>query len=128
MPDKNWKRVKDVFHEALRRSSDERAQFLDEECDGDNELREEVESLLDSLREAQTFLETPIISSSADRQPEWHLENGKRLSHYKIIEPIGSGGMGEVYLAEDERLRRQVALKVLPADLAQDTTAQSLGP
>ena len=125
MPDKNWKRVKDVFHEALRRSSDERAQFLDDECNGDKDLRIEVESLLESLREAQTFLETPIISASADRQTEWHLENGRRLSHYKIIEPIGSGGMGEVYLAEDERLRRQVALKVLPLDLAQDRTRLS---
>ena len=115
-----WKRVKGIFHEALRREPAERDAFLDECCDGDPHLRIEVESLLISLNEAQTFLEEPILLASSDKEAHWQFSNDEVVSHYRIVEPIGAGGMAEVYLAEDEKLHRQVALKVLPSEVLRD--------
>src|SRR4030095_13153982 len=114
-----WKRVKELFHEALRREPVDRDAFLDESCKGDPHLRIEVESLLISLSEAETFLEEPILPS-LDTEVYWQFENNEVISHYRIVEPIGAGGMAEVYLAEDEKLHRRVALKVLSSEVLQD--------
>jgi eukaryotic-like serine/threonine-protein kinase len=115
-----WKKVKAIFHEAMRREPAEREAFLDESCDGDPHLRIEVESLLVSLDEAETFLEEPIVFASSDAGNRWQFSNDEVISHYRIVEPIGAGGMAEVYLAEDEKLHRQVALKVLPSEVLWD--------
>jgi len=114
----DWKKVRDLFNEALRLSSAERPRFLEKTCEGDALLRAEIESLLSSHSASQSFLEVPALVSSG--QISWRLANGSRLSHFTIIEPIAAGGMGEVYLAEDEKLRRRVALKVLPVDVLDD--------
>src|SRR4030095_7402625 len=116
MARKSWQEVKDPFHEALRLDSGERDQFLNKACDGDIEFRIEVESLLDSLNEAKSFLEQPVIGEPRSKTT-FQLREGQAISHYRIISPIASGGMGEVYLAEDEQLQRSAALKVLPSDL-----------
>lgn len=110
----NWHRVRKIFHEALRHGSDERELYLEKACKGDIDLRIEVESLLVSLADAKTFLEQPLFSESPAGSDTWQLSEGKKLSHYRVISPIATGGMGEVYLAEDERLHRRVALKILP--------------
>ncbi|HEX6125550.1 MAG TPA: protein kinase [Pyrinomonadaceae bacterium] len=115
-----WKRVKEIFHEALRRQPPDRDAYLDESCNGDVGLRIEVESLLLSLNEAKSFLEEPAFMSSADRDVLWQFENGDLVSHYRIVEPIGVGGMGQVYLAEDQKLHRQVALKILPNEVLEN--------
>jgi eukaryotic-like serine/threonine-protein kinase len=119
MSGKDWKQVKEIFHDALRRRSDEREAYLESACLGDINLRIEVESLLISLNDAKSFLEAPIVKTS-ETPRKWQLQPRQSISHYEIVEPIGVGGMGEVYLARDTNLRRQVALKILPKEMLND--------
>ena len=109
-----WQKAKEIFGEALKFAPDERASFLDEVCDGDKIVRREVESLLASYDESESFMEKPAVVEVAEifRQVK-NLEPGKSFGHYEIIRQIGAGGMGEVYLAKDSKLDRQVAFKIL---------------
>lgn len=120
MAPRNWQQVKETFHDALRLDPGERGPFLERVCDGDAEFRIEVESLLISLAEAKSFLEQPVIGETPKPDSSWRLNAGEIISHYHIVSPIASGGMGEVYLAEDEKLGRRVALKILPEDILAD--------
>ena len=109
--------MKEIFEGALERQGDERAAFLDRACDGDAEVREEVESLLRSYEVAGSFMESPAL---AHADLEQKLTPGQRVGHYQIVNLIGEGGMGEVYLATDTILGRRVALKVLPTFVSKD--------
>lgn len=114
MAHEHWNQVKEIFHDALRREPGERDGFLDEACTGNIDLRIEVESLLISLAEAENFLEQPLIGEPGPEFNTWRLTEGQEVSHYKVISPLATGGMGEIYLAEDQKLHRRVALKILP--------------
>ena len=114
-----WQKIKGLFEDALKVAPKERKRFLDNSCGQDDELRREVESLLASDENAQSFLENPAsneVASLIMKSPE-HLAVGKSFGHYEIIKQIGAGGMGEVYLATDKQLKRKVALKILTAEM-----------
>src|SRR5262245_11205968 len=121
MTDERWRRVEKLFHTALEREHGERGDFLDKACAGDRSLREDVENLIESLEEAGDFIEKPLIEdslSNASRPSESIV--GHKIGNYEILSLIGAGGMGEVYLARDARLDRQIAIKILPAQFTQN--------
>ncbi|HSK74112.1 MAG TPA: protein kinase [Pyrinomonadaceae bacterium] len=115
MADEDWQKVREVFDLALRQKPEDRGKFVNEACGEDFKLRAEVESLLSSLNSAENFLETPAVAKVADliEGEAKKLERGTCFAHYEIIEQIGTGGMGEVYLARDKKLDRKVAIKIL---------------
>lgn len=117
-----WKRVNDIYYAALELNTPERGIFLDAQCADDLALREDIGSLLASNDDAGDFMNASALEVAAQTvaaetdQPQI----GERIGHYKILSQLGAGGMGEIYLAEDTRLNRNVALKILPRQFTRD--------
>src|SRR5213595_3196827 len=109
-------RVEEIFHAALDQEPDRVGAFLDAACEGDELLRRKVEALLASHELAGNFIETPVagIATRIIENGQADLLVGRTIGHYKISKRIGTGGMGEVYLATDMTAGRKAALKLLP--------------
>ena len=104
MNEGNWEKAKRVFSGAVKIAPAERMRFLDESCADDAETRREVESLLASFDDPNSFMESPAVEnvSGVFDSKRKDFEAGKIFGHYEIVRQIGAGGMGEVYLARDK--------------------------
>src|SRR5262249_41539788 len=129
-PDR-WEQIELLYHAALEREPEARECFLDEACAGDEDLRREVAGLLACDIPRDSFIQSPAIEIAARAMAaEPLIESssksmrspiaGSQIGAYQLLEPLGRGGMGEVYLALDTRLNRKVAVKLLLAEFTTD--------
>ncbi len=115
-----WEEINRIYDAALAVAEEARPAFLESNCQGDEELRREVESLLAYDKQAQQLLDRPAMEMAAEKlagEPPSLI--GRKLGPYQIQVALGAGGMGEVYKARDTRLNRTVAIKVLPRHLSE---------
>jgi serine/threonine protein kinase/Tfp pilus assembly protein PilF len=115
--------IEEIFQAALDQKPEEVARFVEKACGGDELLRRKVEALLASHQQAGSFIETSTIGIATQiiENEQADLLVGQTFGHYKISKRIGSGGMGEVYLATDMTAGRKAALKLLPMRFTGDT-------
>jgi serine/threonine protein kinase len=115
MNSERWRRIEDIFRTAIDRPAAERDDYLTRVCDGDEDLRREVLSLIERDT-AEDFIKAPIanVALSFTAKPNNDL-SGERVGPYRVLRLIGRGGMGDVYEAErdDEQFRQQVAIKII---------------
>jgi serine/threonine protein kinase len=121
-----WKQIDELFDAVLEIPGKQREVFLSEKCNGDDELKREVLSLLRAQKESDQFMENSAMNLMAkeiayDQTTVVDFSIiGRELGNYRVERPIGAGGMGEVFLARDTKLNRKVALKILPAEFVLD--------
>jgi serine/threonine protein kinase len=120
-----WARVESIYHAALEHEPAERAAFVSNECSGDQELENEVGSLLNFDGQAEAFMPTSALSVAAktiaaSQVTSQHEPKIEDIGPYHLLRLIGEGGTGKVYLAVDTRLDRKVAIKILSVDFTED--------
>jgi len=116
-----WAQVSRIFNSAIELDSEARDAYVERECGADESLADEVKRLIENHQKAseQDFIAEPAFANQSSSGSKT-LAAGQRLGPYLILEHLGTGGMGEVYLATDARLDRRIALKVLSRELAHD--------
>ena len=112
MTPERYQLVKQIFHDAVAQAPADRPAYLQRCCGSDDELRRAVEKMLAAIEEVGSFLDAPAVESvsQATLDQMTHPLIGREISHFKILDRLGEGGMGEVYSALDKRLDRKVAL------------------
>ena len=138
MESERWQQVERLYHAVLECEESQRAAFLIRACAGDETLRREVESLVAYGSRSGTFIEGTALEVVAphlagdgcDGTDPASIETrliGKRISQYRIVEQLGTGGMGEVYRAvrADDQYQKQVAIKLVRAGAAPGVAAAS---
>jgi serine/threonine protein kinase/tetratricopeptide (TPR) repeat protein len=114
--------IEEIFRAALDQNPDQIGAFLETACEGDEVLRRKVEALLASRQRAGGFIETSAVGLATKimQNGQADLLVGRTIGHYKLSESIGTGGMGDVYLATDVTAGRKAALKLLPTRFTGD--------
>jgi serine/threonine protein kinase len=121
-----WQQIESLYNQALTIDEAHRAAFLREACGSDHDLRRNLEELLAEGPKAESFLERAALREIAHEFAEavdstsssW---TGRRVGNFQFLSLLGTGGMGEVYRAHDTKLKRDVAIKILPGEASLDS-------